>query len=119
LSVDQAGLAITAGESVTSVSADFRCETEGAADEVKKLLERERFSMSKDLSFRVVGLGPLIDAAHVAVRPPTSGPTRIVRLETHAPTADVARAIEHLIERAPEHPSDAPGPDAGAPPDGG
>jgi hypothetical protein len=94
LSVDQAGLAVTTGGpgSTTELVAELRCETPAACDEVKKFLEKERFTLSRDLMVRMIGLGGLVDSfsaeAHGAA----------LSLRARAPTEDVARAVQRIID---------------------
>jgi len=72
LAVSAAGLAVSlgvpeaqVGSSTTELTAEMRCETPVACDEVKKLIERKRLAFSRDLTMQRVGLGPLLDSLTV------------------------------------------------------
>jgi len=94
LAVSQAGVALGTGGagSATALSAELRCETPAACDEVKALLERKRLGLSRDLGVRLVGLGPLLDSLKVD----THGPA--LSASASAATDDLARAIQRTLD---------------------
>lgn len=92
LSVDRAGIAMTAGAS-TDLSAELRCETAEACDAVARFIERKRASFSRDFGVRLVGLGALLDSLSVEVRGPSLSAT------AHGPTEDLARALARFAPR--------------------
>ncbi len=121
LAVEEGGLAITAvAGGATTVDIELRCEAPEACDGVKSLIERKRQMISTDLGVRLLGLGALLDALTLELR----GKTLVIR--THAPTEDVAGAIERLLGAlgrgadgpAPAEPLPPGAPPPGAPPPG-
>jgi len=110
LSVEIAGVAITAGAAgqESEAAAELRCETADACEEVKKLILRKRLTFSKDVGVRLVGLGPLIDSLDVV----TSGTT--LTASAHAPTEDIAKAIDRVLRLRNERPRPPPPPSASA-----
>jgi len=114
LAVSAAGIAISLGgqtantatsTSTTEVTAELRCESASACDEVKKLIERKRLAFSGDLTMRVVGLGPLLDSLAV------DGQGAALTATAHGATEDLAHGIQRLIDfksRAPLIPTGAP-----------
>lgn len=110
LAVSAAGLAVSLGgpgsprgtPSTSELNAELRCETAVACDEVKKLIERKRQAFSRDLTVRLVGLGPLLDSLTVEVRGAT------LTASAHASSEELARAAERIFDfaiRAPPFPS--------------
>lgn len=67
LGVPAAGLALKAGESGRSIEAavELVCDTEEACASVEKLVATKRFEWSKELSLRMLGLGPLLDSVDI------------------------------------------------------
>jgi hypothetical protein len=104
LSVETVGLAITAGAAgqESEAAAELRCETAEACDEVKKLILKKRLSFSQDFGVRLVGLGPLIDSLAVE----TKGAA--LTASAHAPTEDVAKALDRVLKLRSERPRPAP-----------
>ena len=95
LAIEEAGVAVTvAPGGATEIDVELRCETGEACDEVKSLVERKRLALSADLGVRVMGLGPFIDALSQERQ------GKRLTLRTHAPTDDVARALEQLLSSA-------------------
>lgn len=94
LAVKAAGVALVPGTAggTTELTAELRCESADACAEVKKLVERKREGWSKDLSFRLLGVGPLIDALAIDTHEATLHAT------THLPADDARRLVEHLID---------------------
>ena len=115
LAVKAAGVALVPGVvgGTTELTAELRCETGDACTEVKKLVERKRDGWSKDLSFRLLGIGPLIDALAIETHEAT------LRATTRLPADDARRLIERAIEMtAPRRrPSAPPAPSAPRTPD--
>jgi hypothetical protein len=106
LGVEMAGLSLSAKDTETEVSVELRCESPVACDEVKKLIERKRLSFSQDFGVRLIGLGPLIDSLEVRVEGMS------LSAGAHAPTDELARAIDRVVqlrraERRPDAPDDA------------
>ena len=99
LAVKAAGLALVPGVAggTTELTAELRCETADACTEVKNLVERKRDGWSKDLSFRLLGMGPLIDALAVETHDATLHAT------THLPADDARRLLERVIEMTTPH----------------
>lgn len=67
LGVSAVGLAVKVGESGQNAdaAAELVCDTEDGCAAVEKLLLKKRFEWSKELSLRMVGLGPLLDSIEV------------------------------------------------------
>jgi hypothetical protein len=113
LAVNAAGVAIRltggaggpadSGASTTEVAAELRCETDSACDEVKKLVERKRLSFQRDLTVRIIGLGPLLDSLSV------DGKGTSLTASAHASTDELARGIQRVIDFK-SRPSPAPTP---------
>lgn len=99
LAVKAAGVALVPGVAggTTELTAELRCETADACTEVKKLVERKRDGWSKDLTFRLLGIGPLIDALAIETHEAT------LRATTHLPADDARRLIERAIEMTAPH----------------
>ncbi len=117
LSVETAGLAITAGAmgQESEAAAELRCESAEACDEVKKLILKKRLAFSQDFGVRLVGLGPLIDSLVVE----TKGTA--LTASARAPTEDVAKALDRVLKLRSERPrppapSNAPAPTPAPPP---
>lgn len=64
LGVASVGLALKAGESGQNIDAalELVCDNEDACVSVEKLIGKQRFDWSKELAFRLFGLGPLLDS---------------------------------------------------------
>lgn len=121
LAVSAGGLAVGLGgagqgkpadkASTTELTAELRCESAGACDEVKKLIERKRLAFSRDLTVRLVGLGPLLDSLTVDAH------GAAITASARASTDELARGVQRIIDfkarTAPPAASSAPG--AGAP----
>lgn len=67
LGVSTLGVALKAGERGQRVDAavEMLCDTEEACAAVEKLLLKKRLDWSKELSLRMIGLGPLLDSIEV------------------------------------------------------
>lgn len=67
LGVSTVGGALRAGGSGQSIDAavELVCDTEEACVAVEKLILEKRFAWSKELSLRMIGLGPLLDSVEV------------------------------------------------------
>ena len=67
LGVSSVGVALRAGGSGQSIDAavELVCDTEEGCAAVEKLILEKRFAWSKELSLRMVGLGPLLDSVEV------------------------------------------------------
>lgn len=67
LGVTTAGLAVRAGgaSDLVEVRGELTCESTEAAATVTKLLQKLKFDWSKDLPFRMIGLGPLFDSISI------------------------------------------------------
>ncbi len=116
LAVKGAGVALVPGVAggTTELTVELRCETADACTEVKKLVERKRDGWSKDLSFRLLGMGPLIDALAIETHEATLHAT------THLPADDARRLLEQVIEMTTPHRRESsapPLPGAPRPPD--
>jgi hypothetical protein len=94
LGVSSLGLGVsTGGEgSTTDLTAQFQCDSATACDEVKGFLERKRFALAKDLTMRLVGLGPLLDSFAVESHGASLGAT------AHAPSDDLARGLQRALD---------------------
>lgn len=105
LSVETAGLAITAGSAGqdSEAAAELRCESADACDEVKKLILKKRLAFSQDFDVRLVGLGPIIDSLVVETK------ATALTASAHAPTEDVAKALDRVLKFRSERPR-APAP---------
>jgi len=116
LAVSAAGLAISlggqatnGGTSTTEITAELRCETASACDEVKKLIERKRLAFSRDLTVRLIGLGPLLDSFALDARGAALTAT------ARASSDELARGLQRIIDfksRAAPSPREAPSPSA-------
>ena len=64
LGVSAVGFALRAGSTSTSteLAAELVCDSEDACSGVEKLVGKKRFEWSKELSLRMVGLGPRLDS---------------------------------------------------------
>jgi hypothetical protein len=93
------------GSAATDFDLELRCDTPGACDDVKELIERERLALSGDLRARLIGLGPLIDGLSIeAGQGGHEGEARTgagdsLSIRTRAPTGDLARMLGRLFER--------------------
>ncbi len=112
LSVETAGVAITAGAAgqESEAAAELRCESTEACDEVKKLILKKRLGFSQDFGARLIGLGPLIDSLVVETN------ATALTASAHAPTEDVAKALDRVLKLRNERPRPAPPAPSGAPP---
>ncbi len=94
LSVSRAGLALKAGAPGEDLEArvELGCETEQGCVVVQRLIERKRLGWSKDIGYRLVGLGPLIDSltadAHGAA----------LTARAKAPSDDLGRALRRVLD---------------------
>jgi hypothetical protein len=119
LAVSAAGLAVslggqpanggTAAASTTEVTAELRCESASACDEVKKLIERKRLAFSRDMTVRLVGLGPLLDSLGV------DGQGSSLTASAHASSDELARGIQRIIDYKSRLAPAAPGPSGQGP----
>jgi hypothetical protein len=112
LGVDAVGIAVDVGAAGrdAAIVVEMRCESASACGEVKKLIEQKRLAFSKNFGARLLGLGPLVDSLSVDV----AGTSLSAR--AHAPTDEMAKAIERLLEmRSKTRPTASPL-DAGASP---
>jgi len=64
LGISAIGVALQAGRpgQDTDLAIELACDTGQACEAVETLIDRKRFGWSKDLSLRLVGLGPLVDS---------------------------------------------------------
>ncbi len=99
LAVNAAGIAVRLGgpaadpaASTTEIAAELRCETDSACDEVKKLIERKRLSFARDLTVRLIGLGPLLDSLAV------DGHGVALQATARASTGELARGLQRIID---------------------
>jgi len=99
LAVNAAGIAVRLGgpaadpaASTTEIAAELRCETDSACDEVKKLIERKRLSFARDLTVRLIGLGPLLDSLTV------DGHGVALEATARASTGELARGLQRIID---------------------
>jgi hypothetical protein len=100
LAVEAAGIALTTGQPGAAgapgpsadLTAELRCETAEACAEVEKLIERKRLDVSKGFAARLLGLSPLLDTLAVQ----THGAA--LEITAHAPAAEVADAIQRLVD---------------------
>ncbi|MBS2011478.1 MAG: hypothetical protein JST00_01090 [Deltaproteobacteria bacterium] len=67
LGVSAVGVALQAGGPgrATEVAVELVCDTGAACEMVEKLVLKKRLELSKELTIRMVGLGPLIDSVEV------------------------------------------------------
>jgi len=105
LGVSAAGLGLALSgapaSSTTQLTAELRCETPSACDEVKKLVERKRLAFSRDLTVRLIGLGPLLDSFAIDVRGAALTAT------AHASSDELARGVQRILDFK-SRPSPAP-----------
>lgn len=108
LAVKAAGIALVPGVAggTTELTAELRCETPDACTEVKKLIERKREGWSKDMTFRLLGIGPLIDALAIETH------DSALRATTRLPADEARRLLEHVIEMTTHRRGPAPAPPA-------
>jgi hypothetical protein len=119
LAVSAAGVAVSLGgpganaangaASTTELTAELRCEAASSCEEVKKLIERKRLAFSRDLTVRLIGLGPLLDSLAV------DGHGAALTATARASSDELARGIQRIIDfrsRAPAQaiPSGSPAP---------
>ena len=119
LAVSAAGVAVSLGgsanaangaASTTELTAELRCEAASSCEEVKKLIERKRLAFSRDLTVRLIGLGPLLDSLAV------DGHGAALTATARASSDELARGIQRIIDfksrAAPAEaiPSGSPGP---------
>ncbi|MBX3231846.1 MAG: hypothetical protein KIT84_11770 [Labilithrix sp.] len=111
LGVSAVGVALRAGTGATSaeIAAELVCDAEEACAGVEKLLAKKRFDWSKELSYRMVGLGPLLDSIHIE----RSGAK--VRVTAGAPASALAATLDRILRlrarRAAQPPEPAPPPE--------
>jgi hypothetical protein len=121
LAVGSAGLALSlggqaadGGTSTTEVAAELRCESASACDEVKKLIERKRIGFSRDMTIRLVGLGPLLESLVVDGQGPS------LTASAHASSDELARALQRIVDfKSRSAPAQPPPPLPAAPGPGG
>src|SRR5690606_21294672 len=67
LGVSTVGIALKAGASGQRVEAavELVCDTDEACASVEKLVAKKRLDWSKELSLRMLGLGPLLDSIDI------------------------------------------------------
>lgn len=119
LGVTTAGLAVRAGgaSDVVDVRGELTCESTEAAATVTKLLQKLKFDWSKDLPFRMIGLGPLFDSISIEQEG-----TRIhasASMNGEALSASLSRALRFRsrpVGLAGVLGDEPPRPSAGAPP---
>lgn len=103
LAVSAAGIAVRLGghaanapangaTSTTEITAELRCEAASSCDEVKKLIERKRLAFSRDLTVRLIGLGPLLDSLVIDAR------GGALSLGAQASSDELARGIQRIID---------------------
>ncbi len=104
LGVSSLGLALRAGTpgSSANVLAELVCDGEEECVAVEKLIARKRLDWSKDLSLRLVGFGPLLDAVEIQ----REGPR--VRVTTGGNAAAVAATIDRVLRFSAHRESAAP-----------
>jgi len=86
------GQSVDAASSTTDITAELRCETPSSCDEVKKLIERKRLAFSRDVTVRLIGLGPLLDSLAV------DGHGAALTATARAPSDELARGIQRVID---------------------
>jgi hypothetical protein len=94
LGVNSAAVALAAGApgGTTELLAELQCDTAEACAQVRALVERKRVAWSKDMSFRFIGLGPLVDALTV------SAEGNKVSASTRMPAEDARQLVERLLD---------------------
>jgi hypothetical protein len=85
-------LAAGAPGGTTELLAELQCDTAEACAPVRALVERKRVAWSKDMSFRFIGLGPLVDALTV------SAEGNKVSASTRMPAEDARQLVERLLD---------------------
>jgi hypothetical protein len=97
LGVSSAGFGIHAGraDEDTRFVAELRCDTATACEAVSTFILHTRLRWSGSLSYRLIGLGPLID--NLEVQP--AGASLTVR--THAPTGDLTKVLDRVLGASP------------------
>ncbi|MBX3186036.1 MAG: hypothetical protein KF819_03435 [Labilithrix sp.] len=105
LDVSSLGVAIRAGGPGQNVDAavEIVCESAEACDAVDKLVQRKRLEWSKELSLRLVGLGPLIDSLE------TKRHETRLRATASVDAAGFTSTIERILKLR-SRPKDAPPP---------
>ncbi len=107
LGVSAVGAALNAGgpNRATEATVELVCDTPAGCEAVEKLILRKRLEWSKELSLRMVGLGPLIDSLQV-----TRDGGRL-RASASSDAAALAQTVERILKlRSRERPAPPPTP---------
>jgi len=93
LGVSSLGIALRAGSASQSTDAavELVCDTPDGCEAVEKLVRRKRLEWSKDLTLRMIGLGPLVDSLDVS-----RDGTRL-RASASAGSAALASTIDRIL----------------------
>lgn len=104
LGISAAGLALHAGGAAERVelAAELRCEAEDACAAAAELLSREAQRWSRELTLRMLGLGPLLDSIDVAAE------EKRVRVTAGAPSAPLASALGRVLRLSGRTPPAGP-----------
>jgi hypothetical protein len=96
LGVSAAGIGLHAGRPHEDMrlAAELRCDSESACDAVSTFILHLRLGWSGNLSYRLVGLGPLIDNLEVQRKGTT------LWVQTRGPVDDLAKVVERALRPA-------------------
>jgi hypothetical protein len=92
LGVSGVGLAVRTGARIDA-AIELVCDTADACGAVDKLIQKKRFDLSRELSLRLVGLGPLIDTITTTQE---NGGKRI-RVTAGADAKQLADSVERIL----------------------
>lgn len=92
LGVSGVGVALRTGSRM-ELAAELVCDTPDACTAVEKLIQKKRLDLSKELSLRMIGLGPLVDSLDTA----KEDAGKRVRVTAHADARQLADTIERLL----------------------
>lgn len=93
LGVSTVGLALRAGPSGGTIDAavELVCDTDDGCKAVEKLISKKRFEWAKELTYRMVGLGPLLDSIDVKLE------DKRIRVTAGAAADALAATIDRVL----------------------
>ena len=115
LGVRAAGISLRETDAgMLEAKVELRCDSPGACEEVRKLALAKRLSLSQDLTLRLIGLGPAIDAFDAKVAGSSLSASTRVR------ASDLGATLERIQKlrgrpKAPPPPASPPPPRRAAP----
>jgi hypothetical protein len=77
----------------TEAAAELVCDTADACSAVEKLIQKKRFDLGKELSLRMIGLGPVIDSIVTEI----GGGGKRLRVTASADSRQLADTLERIL----------------------